>query len=602
MNCPKPGKHPWLEHGYKDATTAEAGIRQWWAFRPDSGVGINLAKSGLVDIAPDSPAWLATFQQRGLPDTSSYQSGGGEGNRHHWYRRPEGCPSERCCVPSQYDVMAEGLTMAPPTLHSSGRTYTWLTDLSVSPSDLPEAPAWAVEMLRERATRNEQASAAAGTLDGDEPPVRLDEAGLRRWRGELVETKLHDEVDKSDSLFEIGRVLAKANASRQTIVDALIERDATLGWNKYSDRRNNREYERIADKAILEAEDLANAPKLVHYAYPKANGVNGHANGTNGHTDGHAEGNGTNGHSSEVPPVACGHEPLLAKQREIITALRAENGELQATIRATLQVFANEHLRGAEKMTAVRTAFLVHERDSHGAPTLPGGQERTKRMYIPKIAAELGQSAATTGRHITTLAATMDSPFIKTTSMQMVEDLDPATGERRGPPRPRTVMDLEPRAKALSETLRTIAAYAPPERATHGGKRIPTCPDHPNAVVSERTAWACTECGSILDERESLHHQDGCVGTQPHTLCQVPNDDQDGGVGDAEPAAAAAEPDLDIQDERVGGIRPAVSCIACRGWLLVDGSCPNGCMAQGAARAPAPPPAAPAAAASWGLL
>jgi len=451
--CPKPGKHPWTKHGDNDATTAEPGLSAWFAFRPESAVLMNLEKADLLDIAPDSPEWLAKFERRGLPPTAVYQSGGGEGHRHYLYRRPKDCPIARLCVPDQYDIMSKGLAAAPPSLHASGRHYVWITPLT-SLDALPEAPAWAVQMLHERATRNAATPAAAG--DDDEPPVRLDGDALRRWRGELVETKPDGDVDRSASLFHIGLVLARGNASGRAIAAALEERDATLGWDKYSDRRDDREYERIATKALV--------GQTVTYARPIA--------GSSIDAD----------VQDESRPLDCGHQSTI--------------DGLRATIREMLNAFGNEHLRAAEKATWIKAAFRVHERDSHGESSLPGARPPSKRITIAGeygLANELGLSAQTVGRHLR-LGEQEDAPLIR-----HAEGVITTEGWR-------TLVEIEARHATLPETLRAIATYTPPERPTHGGKRVWRCPSGCQAKVREYSRWVCTGCGEVYEDPRPIEH------------------------------------------------------------------------------------------------
>ncbi len=82
----------------------------------------------------------------------------------------------------------------------------------------------------------------------EEPPVRLDGYGMGVWRGEKAKLKDDGTVDTSASLMKIGRVLLGGGATKSTIVKALRERDQTLGWDKYTGRDSDKEYERIVDK------------------------------------------------------------------------------------------------------------------------------------------------------------------------------------------------------------------------------------------------------------------------------------------------------------------------------------------------------------------
>ncbi len=93
-----------------------------------------------------------------------------------------------------------------------------------------------------------------GAIQGDEPPVRLDDYGMSVWRGEQVNLTDDGSVDRSVSLVNIGRVLYDGGATRSTIVKALEDRDKTLGWEKYTDRKDSeKQYHQIVN--LLERDD-----------------------------------------------------------------------------------------------------------------------------------------------------------------------------------------------------------------------------------------------------------------------------------------------------------------------------------------------------------
>ena len=246
--CDTPCKHPLTEHGDKDASTKTSVIWEWFHQRPDANIGIVLEPSNLVDIAPDSLDWLGRFQQRGLPRTATFRSGGGEGHQHHLYRRPDGCPAYRLCRSGEYDIMSAGYCVVPPSRHKSGRQYEWIIPPDEFPQGLPPAPDWAVAMLQQAADKAPKANPGTGVGDG--PPVRLSTVGLAYWHGERVKEKPDGITDRSATLFGIGGFLAEAGASERTIVDAIENRDVALGFSKYTDRRDRSEYQRIAAKAL----------------------------------------------------------------------------------------------------------------------------------------------------------------------------------------------------------------------------------------------------------------------------------------------------------------------------------------------------------------
>lgn len=246
--CKDAGKHPHrlALKGYHSATDDLRQVALIWEAAPQANVGINLVGSEILDIGPDSVEWLDRFKERGLPPTVVVQSGGGEGHRHYWYRRPRDSPIMRSCKSGEYDILSDGYAIAPPSMHKSGNAYTFLTspcDLGIDHvSQLPEAPAWAVEMM-------ENASAARTDftpIDPAEPPVRLDGAALGRWNGQGASG------DRSMALVKIAEDLAKAGLTRRGIVDALRDRDTRL-WTdpKYAERTDaEKRYAEIADGAI----------------------------------------------------------------------------------------------------------------------------------------------------------------------------------------------------------------------------------------------------------------------------------------------------------------------------------------------------------------
>jgi hypothetical protein len=100
------------------------------------------------------------------------------------------------------------------------------------------------------ASEKPKAEYKADKDDEDEPPIVLSPEALRVWRGEAPKLKENREIDKSASLFSIGRVLYDAGANQPVVVAGVRDRDTALGWRKYADNHDDgqREYERIFEK------------------------------------------------------------------------------------------------------------------------------------------------------------------------------------------------------------------------------------------------------------------------------------------------------------------------------------------------------------------
>jgi len=269
-NCKSAGKHPHrmlVPHGRKDATTDEATIRRWWATVPDANIGIILGRaSGLIALDVD-PRHGGDFSLRDLerehgelpPTMHSLTGGGGD---HWFFRYPEGVELRSLKLAQGIDLQAEGAyVVAPPSLHASSFRYDW--EVQGDPADVPPAalPDWLLEMAQNRMqAQTELEAAAEATVTGPEPPVRLAAWGMALWEGRRVidatdgqEKELPEaqSIDRSETLFHIGRALRAAGATTSLIAAALAERDQALGYNKYSGRRNGQaeiEYKRIAAK------------------------------------------------------------------------------------------------------------------------------------------------------------------------------------------------------------------------------------------------------------------------------------------------------------------------------------------------------------------
>lgn len=250
-DCPSPAKHPRTLHGLDDATTDQDRVKAWWTIWPHANIGIDLARSGLVDVAPDSLEWFAEFTAQGLPATLSFTSGGGDGHAHHLYLRPAGCAIYRDTQSGRYDVMSAGYAVMPPSLHASQRLYAWreLEGIELIAPPTAMAPAWVVDHLNRKATRRVEEPTAEP--DDDSPPVDLRGEALERWYGRLYQQRQSGAVDRSYSLWWLAVVLLESGCRPRFVEHLLAERDQVLGWTKFTGRRDAvRRYQIIVAAAV----------------------------------------------------------------------------------------------------------------------------------------------------------------------------------------------------------------------------------------------------------------------------------------------------------------------------------------------------------------
>ena len=234
------GKGPLTPRGINDSSKEIRNIWDWWQRWPEANIAVDLDRSGLIAIAPDSTEWHDRFLSFGLPETYTVQSGGGPGHVHYIYSRPEDTPLINDNKPGQYDIQPRGYVVTEGSLHQSGRRYICISDFPWRDvADLPPAPAWVVERIKERW----EIAAANAPLEivGDLPPVptRLTTGTLSAWWSGMKFVALPDGTpDRSATLLAMARMMARAGATPSEIVAGLRDRDEALGFHKYSRRRD----------------------------------------------------------------------------------------------------------------------------------------------------------------------------------------------------------------------------------------------------------------------------------------------------------------------------------------------------------------------------
>lgn len=142
--CEPKGKKPLTIHGFKDATTDERVVQDWWTRRPDANIGYATGRYVVLDVdGPEGEAALAAFeaQTAKLPQTRAAKTGRGV----HLYFSPNGIPIRNSTgkLGPHLDIRAEGgFVILPPSLHANGNLYEWIADVEPAPM-----PAWVSDLL-----------------------------------------------------------------------------------------------------------------------------------------------------------------------------------------------------------------------------------------------------------------------------------------------------------------------------------------------------------------------------------------------------------------------------------------------------------------------
>ena len=141
----------WQEYQDRRATRAE--VDGWYQDHPDAGVGIVTgAISGIVvldvDPAHGGDDSLAALERVHGPLPETVEAITGSGGRHLYFRHPGGVVPNRAGLAPGIDLRGDGgLVVAPPSVHPSGKRYSW--EVSHHPDDVALAamPLWLLDRV-----------------------------------------------------------------------------------------------------------------------------------------------------------------------------------------------------------------------------------------------------------------------------------------------------------------------------------------------------------------------------------------------------------------------------------------------------------------------
>jgi hypothetical protein len=155
-DCASAAKHPFsrlVPHGLKDATTDPKQIAAWWGSNPHLNIAVVTAGLLVLDVDPRHGGYesLVALEEAAdiLPHTWCVITG--SDGRHIYMALPNGANVSNSAgkLGRGLDIRTTGgYVVAPPSIHISGKAYSWLE----SPEDAPLAlaPAWLIDKLKPR--------------------------------------------------------------------------------------------------------------------------------------------------------------------------------------------------------------------------------------------------------------------------------------------------------------------------------------------------------------------------------------------------------------------------------------------------------------------
>jgi len=156
--CSSPGKHPLISNGVRGANANELSVKDRWGLHRHANIGIHTRNVNVLDV--DGPEGLAELNRLlyehdkdGVVSSApSVRTGGG--GLHLFFRAAPQRPSRnRARFLPGLDWRAEGgYVVAAPSIHHSGKRYTW--ERCLTEYELPRVPGWLMNLLHRRSNIN----------------------------------------------------------------------------------------------------------------------------------------------------------------------------------------------------------------------------------------------------------------------------------------------------------------------------------------------------------------------------------------------------------------------------------------------------------------
>lgn len=149
-------KKPYIDwKEYQKRLPTEEEIKNWWSKWPNADIGIITGKiSGITVVDFDSREAYENAVKRKFPLTPLVITGREDGGYHVYCSYQEGVRNfqKRDDLPG-IDLRGDGgYVVAPPSIHKSGRQYTWAEGRTLDDIPLPHLPEWVLASKSEDKT------------------------------------------------------------------------------------------------------------------------------------------------------------------------------------------------------------------------------------------------------------------------------------------------------------------------------------------------------------------------------------------------------------------------------------------------------------------
>ncbi|MGO9121687.1 MAG: phage/plasmid primase, P4 family [Desulfomonilaceae bacterium] len=203
------GKHPRIKNWQRACSRDPEVIRGWWEQWPEANVGIvaGISNRVVLDVDKKNDGFTSLtklVEENGpLPKTVINLTGGGGHQYVFGYRG--GKIGNRVGLLPGLDVRADaGCFVVPPSLHHSGKTYSWLQGQGPGDMEPAELPEWLLNLILQRSSTDKD------SRDERKGPL-------------FADNDFVPEGERNDHLASIGGYMRRRGLSLQAIQKALLE-------------------------------------------------------------------------------------------------------------------------------------------------------------------------------------------------------------------------------------------------------------------------------------------------------------------------------------------------------------------------------------------
>lgn len=180
---------------YQHHPASEQDVGHWFDAWPNANVGIVTgAVSGIVvfDVDPEhgGDRSLKEFEEVHGPLPNTVEAVTGGGGRHIYFAYPGVSIHNRVGLKPGIDLRGDGgYIVAPPSVHPSGRRYTWKSSHHPNSTPLADMPSWLVNLVTSKAQhgghplRHWRRLVSQGVEEGQRNSTIASMAGHLLWRG-----------------------------------------------------------------------------------------------------------------------------------------------------------------------------------------------------------------------------------------------------------------------------------------------------------------------------------------------------------------------------------------------------------------------------------